>query len=306
VKLGKTRLVAIACMLAVSMRARAQSPLDHAHAHNDYEHARPLLDALDRGYGSVEADIYLVDGALLVAHARDSVRADRTLESLYLAPLRAWIGAHGGCVYTGRPPLTLLIDVKSHAESTWVALEPLLRRYDDVIASWHGDSMTTRPVVAVISGERPLVTLPAQRDRWAGLDGRLEDLEAAHGTAAVAMPLVSDDWDRITNWRGSGAPPDSVRRRVASAVARAHAQGRRLRFWNTPDLPVVWRLLVQSGVDLIGADDLDALRTFLSASSGDAVVGVGRLAHPRHLPRRPAANTESRSRAHSAPHHSPP
>jgi hypothetical protein len=268
VKLGQTRVIAMACMLVVSTRARAQSPLDHAHAHNDYEHARPLLDALDRGYGSVEADIYLVDGALLVAHARDSVRADRTLESLYLAPLRAWIGTHGGSVYAGRPPLTLLIDVKSHAESTWVALEPLLRRYDDVLASWHGDSMTTRPVVALISGERPLVTLPAERDRWAALDGRLEDLDAADGTAAVAMPLVSDDWEQITDWRGRGAPPDSAWRRVAVAVARAHAQGRRVRFWNTPDLPVVWRLLAQSGVDLIGADDLDALRIFLSDSSG--------------------------------------
>src|SRR5258705_12985149 len=120
-------------MALVSIRAPAQSPLDHAHAHNDYEHARPLLDALDRGYGSVEADIYLVDGAMLVAHARDSVRADRTLESLYLAPLRAWIEARGGRVYGDRPPLTLLIDVKSHAESTWAALEPLLRRYDNVI-----------------------------------------------------------------------------------------------------------------------------------------------------------------------------
>ena len=92
VKLDKSLVIAIACMLLVSTRTYAQSPLDHAHAHNDYVHARPLLDALDRGYGSVEADIYLVDGALLVAHARDSVRADRTLESLYLAPLRAWIG----------------------------------------------------------------------------------------------------------------------------------------------------------------------------------------------------------------------
>ncbi|MFL5620936.1 MAG: phosphatidylinositol-specific phospholipase C/glycerophosphodiester phosphodiesterase family protein, partial [Gemmatimonadaceae bacterium] len=268
VKLGKTLVIAIACMPLVSMRSHAQSPLDHAHAHNDYEHARPLLDALDRGYGSVEADIYLVDGALLVAHARDSVRADRTLESLYLAPLRAWIGARGGYVYAGRPPLTLLIDVKSHAESAWVALEPLLRRYDDVITSWHGDSMTTRPVVAVISGERPLVTLPAQRDRWAGLDGRLADLDSVHGLPAVAMPLVSDDWKQITNWRGRGPPPRSARRRLASAVARAHARGRRLRFWNTPDVPVVWRLLVQSGVDLIGADDLEALRLFLSDSSG--------------------------------------
>jgi hypothetical protein len=30
----------------------------------------------------------------------------------------------------------------------------------------------------------------------------------------------------------------------------------------------VWRLLLQSGVDLIGADDLDALRLFLSHSPG--------------------------------------
>ena len=249
------------------MRVGAQSPLDRAHAHNDYEHVRPLLDALASGFGSVEADVHLVGGALLVAHDRDSVRADRTLEALYLAPLRAWIGAHGGAVHAGRPPLTLLIDVKSHAESTWVALEPLLRQYDDVITSWHGDSMSTRPVVAVISGERPLVTLPAQRDRWAALDGRLADLRAVHRLPATAMPLVSDDWKKLTDWRGRGAPPDSVRRRVASAAARAHAQRRRLRFWNTPDVPVVWRLLVRSGVDVIGADDLDALRRFLSDSA---------------------------------------
>jgi hypothetical protein len=247
----------------VAFPAHAQSPLDRAHAHNDYEHARPLLDALDRGFGSVEADVYLVDGALLVAHDRDSVRADRTLEALYLAPLRARIAAHGGRVYEGRPPLTLLIDVKSDADSTWASLEPLLQRYDDVFTSWHGDSMTARAVVAVISGERPLATLPAEHDRWAALDGRLPDLDAPHGVPAAVMPLVSDDWKNITKWRGRGAVPSAARRRLANAVAKAHAQRRRLRFWNTPDSPVVWRLLLESGVDLIGADDLDGLRAFL-------------------------------------------
>ena len=143
-------LIAIACGALMSVRARAQSSLDHAHAHNDYEHNRPLLGALERGFGSVEADVYLVDGALLVAHERDSVRADRTFEALYLTPLRAWIAEHAGSVHAGRPPLTLLIDVNSDADSTWAALEPLLRRYDDVFTSWHGDSMTTRPVVAVL------------------------------------------------------------------------------------------------------------------------------------------------------------
>src|SRR5262249_1980163 len=33
------------------------TPLIHAHAHNDYEHTRPLFDALDQGFCSVEADI---------------------------------------------------------------------------------------------------------------------------------------------------------------------------------------------------------------------------------------------------------
>ena len=33
-------------------------PLMRAHAHNDFQHTRPLLDALDCGFSSVEADVY--------------------------------------------------------------------------------------------------------------------------------------------------------------------------------------------------------------------------------------------------------
>src|ERR1043166_3466380 len=55
-------------------------PLVRAHAHNDYEHGRPLLDALDQGFCSIEADVWLVDGKLLVAHDRDRGKSERTLE----------------------------------------------------------------------------------------------------------------------------------------------------------------------------------------------------------------------------------
>jgi len=41
-----------------------------------------------------------------------------------------------------------------------------------------------------------------------------------------------------------------------------HAQGRQLRFWNTPDRPDVWRTLRDADVDIIGADNLPALRAF--------------------------------------------
>ena len=62
-------------------------PLKQAHAHNDYEHQRPLLDALDHGFTGVEADIWLVDGKLLVAHEEVHIKPERTLEALYLATL---------------------------------------------------------------------------------------------------------------------------------------------------------------------------------------------------------------------------
>ena len=61
-------------------------PLTRAHAHNDYEHARPLAEALERGFCSVEADVWLVAGKLLVAHDLKDAKPQRTLESLYLDP----------------------------------------------------------------------------------------------------------------------------------------------------------------------------------------------------------------------------
>jgi hypothetical protein len=41
------------------------SGLERAHAHNDYEHDRPLFDALSNDFKSVEADIWLVGGELI-------------------------------------------------------------------------------------------------------------------------------------------------------------------------------------------------------------------------------------------------
>src|SRR6266550_2676687 len=85
-----TLLAVVATVLAVSAaEPKPPTPLAHAHAHNDYEHARPLMDALDRGFCSVEADVWLVNGQLLVAHDLKDARPDRTLQALYLDPLRA-------------------------------------------------------------------------------------------------------------------------------------------------------------------------------------------------------------------------
>ena len=55
-------------LLLLSFSALAQSPLKKAHAHNDYEHERPFFEAFQLGFGSIEADVYAVNGELLVGH----------------------------------------------------------------------------------------------------------------------------------------------------------------------------------------------------------------------------------------------
>src|SRR6516165_1795222 len=93
-------------------------PLRNAHAHNDYEHKRPLLDALDNGFCSVEADVFLTPEALLVGHTRADLRPERTLEKLYLDPLRERTKANKGKVYPGGPTVFLLVDDKTEAKAT--------------------------------------------------------------------------------------------------------------------------------------------------------------------------------------------
>jgi hypothetical protein len=103
----KPRLAAalFAFVLMASQAFAGSQPLliTQAHAHNDYEHTRPLFDALDNGFCSVEADISLVDGKLLVAHKASEARPERTLQRLYLDPLRERVKANGGRVYPNSP-----------------------------------------------------------------------------------------------------------------------------------------------------------------------------------------------------------
>lgn len=242
------------------------TPLLHAHAHNDYEHTRPLFDALDHGFTSVEADIFLVGSSLLVGHSYLELSPERTLKALYLDPLRKLVKENGGRVEPGWPQATLLIDVKTEGASTYRVLEKVLASYPDLFTVFTPSGVKEGPVVAIISGNRPRQLMLAEKVRYAAYDGRLSDLNS--DLPANFMPLVSDNWQNVFTWKGVGPMPGVERAKLERIVKTVHAHGRRLRFWNTPDMPgaareAVWKELLNSGVDLINTDDLAGLQQFL-------------------------------------------
>jgi hypothetical protein len=246
---------------ATDAGAASVVPLIHAHAHNDYEHPRPLFDALDHGFCSVEADIYLVKDQLLVGHEATDLRPERTLEKLYLDPLRARVRANGGRVYRDGPTIFLLIDVKTEAKATYRALDKVLARYADILSVVDHGKFEPKAVTAVISGNRAPELLAAQTVRYAGLDGRLTDVDSE--VPAHQMPWISDRWTAHFHWQGKGPIPAEERAKLQQLVQKVHQHGRLLRFWATPELPAFWHELRAAGVDLINTDQLAELQRFL-------------------------------------------
>ncbi|MFF8981816.1 phosphatidylinositol-specific phospholipase C/glycerophosphodiester phosphodiesterase family protein [Streptomyces globisporus] len=262
--------VPTATAAAAPARPRGPRPLRHAHAHNDYLHPRPLHDALAHGFTSVEADIFLVDGELLVAHEPATLDPTRTLASLYLDPLAALVRAGHGSVHPHhRTPLQLLIDIKADGVAAYHELDRQLRRHQRMLTRYQHGRVVPRAVTAVISGDRAArAPMEAQRTRLAFYDGRLDDL----GTPAPASfaPLVSANWTQNFSWLGTGPFPRAERDRLRTLVTTAHREGRRIRFWATPDVAgpereAVWSELLAAGVDHLNTDDLAGLEKFLRA-----------------------------------------
>jgi penicillin amidase len=241
--------------------APTATPLPRAHAHNDYEHARPLLDALDHGFCSVEADIWLTRDGLLVAHDRNDLTPERTLQKLYLDPLRERVKANRGRVYPNGPPFHLLIDVKTSADETYAALDKMLAGYADILTTTTDGKTEQKAVTIILSGNRAIDAVARQPLRFVGIDGRPENLETNEPAALVLW--ISANWNLLFTWKGDGPIPAAEKEKLAELVRRAHSQHRQVRFWATPENDVVWTELTAAGVDYINTDKLAELRTFL-------------------------------------------
>ncbi len=249
-------------LLGNSYRMTQPLLLTQAHSHNDYWRQRPLLDALECGFCSVEADIFLQEGKLLVGHDLKELRPDRTLQSLYLDPLRERAKRFRGRIYPDAPFFYLLIDIKSEAEPTYEHLRKVLGSYDDLFTRYEGEHKVERAVLAILSGNRPpLNRLASERVRFTCYDGRLSDL--GKSLPPRLMPLVSDNWMLHFRWQGRGTMPDEEQEKLKRLVQQTHSQGYKLRFWATADIPPMWERLWDAEVDLINTDLPYQLRDFM-------------------------------------------
>ncbi|MBO7653609.1 MAG: tyrosine-protein phosphatase, partial [Kiritimatiellae bacterium] len=218
------------------------------HSHNDYARERPFWGAYEADADSIEADIHLVDGALLVAHDRERTDPAKTLQKLYLEPIREVMRKNGGRVRADGKPLQLLVDLKNG--------KPALDRLVEVIGTeGFRDCFDIRnnpsAVRLTISGDLSQVKDPLAYPDFVGFDGRPGQTFTAEQFKRV--PLISQSARAYTQWK-SGPMAEADKEKIRAAIDAARANGCRFRLWGFPDGAEAWALALELGLDYLNTD----------------------------------------------------
>lgn len=235
-----------------------------------------MFSALETGCIGIEADVWVYENELYVAHNRASMKPGQTFMALYVNPLVLLLqhkNPQGASslppprgVYDSDPAQTvvLLVDLKSDPETAWSLLldqvEPL--RQKGWLSTIKDGKMVSGPITVVATG-----ALPPQA---------VEDIDGVARDIFLDAPLLvlssnvyqtpSTYWASVSffksiglSWSGGfGLEQLSEIRRQ---VQEAHSRDLKIRYWELPSWPIdlrnrIWKVLLDEGVDLLNVDNL--------------------------------------------------
>lgn len=247
------KIITLFCLQFFLFAQAQEYSSSNIHSHNDYASKLPFFDAYANETGVIEADVFLVNNELFVAHNFKDIASYNTLKSLYLDPLSNKIKNLGGKAYPDNKPLILMIDVKSEADATLKAIAQQLKTYPELISN--------KNLKVVISGNRPLSANWKEYPEFIYFDGRLTENYTSEEIARVEM--ISEDLKQITVWNGKGVMTQADAEKVQSIIKKVHDQHKKIRFWDTQDNVNTWMTLMNLKVDYIGTDNVSTLTQFI-------------------------------------------
>lgn len=225
------------------------------HSHNDYQQAEPLVNALRNKVYSIEADIYLVNDTLRVAHDKRELPTAPTLSDLYIQPIVKLFKVNQNHISRDRDYApVLMIDIKDNGAAALTALTKLLSLYPSVFDR----TVNPNAVQVVISGDR------GDRSKWTSwpsfilFDGRISEQYTKEQLERVAF--VSDSYLNYAKQKDS---TDSLIKQLAD---KAKQMKKLLRLWAIPDNKVSWRHLLELGVNIINTDNVAECRKYFEVN----------------------------------------
>jgi alkaline phosphatase len=247
------KLITLFCLHFFLFAQAQEYSSTNIHSHNDYAGKLPFYEAYSNEAGVIEADVFIVNNDLPVAHNSKEITTYNTLRSLYLDPLSNKLKNLGGKAYPDNKPLILMIDIKSDADATLKLIVQQLKTYPDLISN--------KNLKVVISGNRPSPTNWKDYPEFIYFDGRLNENYTSEQLSRVEM--ISEDLKEITVWNGKGVMTQADSEKVKAIIKKVHDQNKKIRFWGTQDNVNTWMTLMTLKVDYIATDNVPTLTQFI-------------------------------------------
>ena len=228
-----TSLLISICIFSISAQ--------RIHSHNDYEQNVPFWKAYSVGASSIEADVFLKNNRLYVAHLSHEIKKTRTLRSLYLKPIEILFSKS----LMQTRPFQLLIDIKTEAYST---LNKIIEELDPL--KQHLYPNNPKGVKVVISGGRPKSADYDNYPDFIFFDWQAVDYPENEDRVA----LVSLNFNNCSKSDGQNPLTDKEEDEIKSVIAKMKKLNKPIRFWASPDTELGWKTLHKLGVDYIGTD----------------------------------------------------
>ncbi len=236
-----------------------EASLVRGHSHNDYDQRHPLHDAIDQRFYSVEADIWLRDGKILVSHMGWSFKG--SLEDLYLTPLQKLVDRLGSVHGDGRT-FYLWVDLKDGSAQLRAKLHQLLEKFP-MLTIFGGKGASAGAVTVILTGDEESKSKFVNEHSIRRACRDSNDLNERDSQGDDRWSWYALKWSDYIHWNGNGPIGASERQRLERLVALAHAKGRRLRFWDVPRNEAVWKTALEAGAEQLSTDDLSKMHSFL-------------------------------------------
>lgn len=250
-----TLSIALLCQIM----AYAQRPV-LMHSHNDYCRTAPFYEAYSQKASSIEADVFYIDGELLVGHDLEDLRPDMNFREMYVEPVVRMFHLNGGRAWKDTSaPLQLMVELKSDTEPELSAVIDLLSQYHDVF--------NPHAVRVVITGNVPSPNDFSKYPEFITFDG---DFNTGYTTDQLRrIALFSTDFGAISKWNGKGNIPSGDLSHINALIDKAHGMGKPIRFWNAPESTDTYQAFLDLGIDYINTDKPAVCAAFYNDDKGD-------------------------------------
>lgn len=219
----------------------------------------PFYQAYAQQVSSIEADVFLHDGQLLVGHDVEDLRADMTFEALYVEPIVTLFARNGGRAFRDSDQtLQLMVELKSETDPTLRAVAALLGRWPEVF----DPEVNPAAVRVAVTGRVPAPEAFDRYPRFLGFDGAWDADYTPEQLERIA--LISTNFRDFSQWNGKGTIIPAEKERLEQVIDRAHEQSKPVRFWNAPEGTTVYYTFYDMGIDYINTDKPEVCAAFFA------------------------------------------